>query len=143
MSAPWPVAAKPSPRAVRSGRTDTLPRRGQDGAPEPPAAVMRSTPEPPAAAVRSTPEPRLHGRGCAGMQGFIGCAFAQTERLLAADLPFALHCAFGCDVEAGGFGSRRPIADLRNAARALRIGLAGEPTGMIAAPGHKGGHRRR
>ncbi|MDE2613739.1 MAG: acetylornithine deacetylase [Burkholderiales bacterium] len=124
-------AGKPA-GVVLSGHTDTVPWDGQEW-----------TLEPLAAEVRRTPEPRLYGRGSADMKGFIGCVVAQTERLLAADLPFAVHYAFSYDEEVGGFGARGLIADLRDAGLTPRICLVGEPTGMIPALGHKGVYRWR
>jgi len=124
-------AGKPA-GVVLSGHTDTVPWDGQQW-----------TLEPLAAEVRRAPEPRLYGRGSADMKGFIGCVVAQTERLLAADLPFAVHYAFSYDEEVGGFGARGLIADLRDAGLAPRICLVGEPTGMIPALGHKGVYRWR
>ena len=124
-------AGKPA-GVVLSGHTDTVPWDGQDW-----------TREPLGGELLGTPEPRLYGRGSADMKGFIGCVVAQTERLLAADLPFAVHYAFSYDEEVGGFGVRVLLADLRDAGLAPRICVVGEPTGMIPALGHKGVYRWR
>lgn len=114
---------------VLSGHTDTVPWDGQAWTRDPLGADLA--------------DQRLYGRGSADMKGFIGCVLAQTESLLAADLPFAVHYAFSYDEEVGGFGARAMIADLREAGLGPRICIVGEPTGMLPALAHKGVYRWR
>lgn len=116
---------------VLSGHTDTVPWDGQAWTRDPLGAQVAGD------------EPRLYGRGSADMKGFIGCVLAQTQRFLAADLPFAVHFAFSYDEEVGGFGARTLIADLRDAGLGPRICIVGEPTGMVPALAHKGVYRWR
>jgi acetylornithine deacetylase len=121
-------AGKPA-GVVLSGHTDTVPWDGQAWTLDPLGAEQR--------------DGRLFGRGSADMKGFIGCVVAQTEALLEADLPFAVHYAFSYDEEVGGFGAKAMIADLKDAGLAPRLCLVGEPTEMVPALAHKGVHRWR
>ncbi|MBL8287148.1 MAG: acetylornithine deacetylase [Rubrivivax sp.] len=114
---------------ILSGHTDTVPWDGQAWTRDPLAAEVSGQ--------------RLYGRGSADMKGFIGTVVAQTSRWLDADLPFALHYAFSYDEEVGGFGVRRLLADLREAAVAPRLCIVGEPTEMVPALAHKGVYRWR
>jgi acetylornithine deacetylase len=121
-------AGKPA-GVVLSGHTDTVPWDGQDWTRDPLGAEIA--------------DGRLYGRGSADMKGFIGCAVAQAEALLAADLPFAVHFAFSYDEEVGGYGAMNLIADLKEAGLGPRLCLVGEPTDMVPALGHKGVQRWR
>jgi acetylornithine deacetylase len=121
-------AGKPA-GVVLSGHTDTVPWDGQAWTRDPLGADLH--------------DGSLYGRGSADMKGFIGCVVAQTEALLGADLPFAVHYAFSYDEEIGGFGAKAMIADLRDAGLAPRLCLVGEPTSMVPALAHKGVHRWR
>jgi len=121
-------AGKPA-GVVLSGHTDTVPWDGQAWTRDPLGATLDGA--------------RLYGRGSADMKGFIGCVVAQTEALLEADLPFAVHYAFSYDEEIGGFGAKALIADLKDAGLAPRLALVGEPTDMVPALAHKGVHRWR
>jgi acetylornithine deacetylase len=123
---------------VLSGHTDTVPWDGQAWTRDPLGAERAEYVE---GAGRAGA--RLYGRGSADMKGFIGCVVAQTERLLQADLPFAVHYAFSYDEEVGGFGAKVMIADLQEAGLAPRLALIGEPTEMVPALAHKGVHRWR
>jgi acetylornithine deacetylase len=114
---------------ILSGHTDTVPWDGQAWTREPLGAVVE--------------EDKLYGRGSADMKGFIGLVVAATERLLAADLPHAIHYAFSYDEEVGCFGVQHLIADLREANIAPRLCIVGEPTGMVPAIAHKGVYRWR
>lgn len=114
---------------ILSGHTDTVPWDGQAWSVDPLCAEVRGD--------------RLYGRGSADMKSFIGLVVAQTERYLAADLPFAIHYAFSFDEEVGCFGVRHLIADLKDAGLAPRHCLVGEPTGMVPAVAHKGVYRWR
>jgi acetylornithine deacetylase len=81
------------------------------------------------------------------MKGFIGLVVAQTESLLAADLPHALHYAFSYDEEVGCFGARTLLKDLEDAGLPReqwpRLCIVGEPTSMVPAIAHKGVWRWR
>lgn len=114
---------------ILSGHTDTVPWDGQAWTRDPLAAEVSGE--------------RLYGRGSADMKAFIGLVVAQTERYLAADLPFAIHYAFTFDEEVGCFGVQHLIADLREAGLAPRLCIIGEPTGMVPAIAHKGVYRWR
>ncbi|MBI5721644.1 MAG: acetylornithine deacetylase [Burkholderiales bacterium] len=117
---------------VLSGHTDTVPWDGQAWSREPLAAAVEDS--------------RLYGRGSADMKSYIGAVVAQTKHWLDADLPFALHYAFSYDEEVGAFGVRRllaDLADLREAGRAPRLCIIGEPTEMVPAVAHKGVYRWR
>lgn len=114
---------------ILSGHTDTVPWDGQAWTREPLGAALEGG--------------KLYGRGSADMKSFIGLVVAQTERLLAADLPHAIHYAFSFDEELGCFGVQHLIADLREASIAPRLCIVGEPTGMVPAIAHKGVYRWR
>jgi acetylornithine deacetylase len=121
-------AGKPD-GVILSGHTDTVPWDGQAWTRDPLGAAFEGD--------------KLYGRGSADMKGFIGLVVAQTERLLAADLPHAIHYAFSYDEEVGCFGVQHLIADLRDANIAPRLCIVGEPTGMVPAIAHKGVYRWR
>jgi acetylornithine deacetylase len=121
-------AGKPD-GVILSGHTDTVPWDGQAWTRDPLDAAVDGD--------------RLYGRGSADMKGFIGLVVAQTERLLAADLPHAIHYAFSFDEEVGCFGVQHLIADLRDANLRPRLCIVGEPTGMVPAIAHKGVYRWR
>lgn len=114
---------------ILSGHTDTVPWDGQAWTVDPLGADVR--------------DGRLYGRGSADMKGYIGCAVAQAQAFLEADLPHPIHFAFSYDEEIGGFGVRVMVADLKEAGLAPEICLVGEPTGMVPALAHKGVHRWR
>jgi acetylornithine deacetylase len=120
---------------VLSGHTDTVPWDGQAWSREPLSATVH--------------DGKLYGRGSADMKSYIGAVVAQTKHWLEADLPFALHYAFSYDEEVGAFGVRRLLADLadlaelREAGRAPRLCIIGEPTEMVPAVAHKGVYRWR
>jgi acetylornithine deacetylase len=121
-------AGKPA-GVIVSGHTDTVPWDGQDWSVDPLGAELR--------------DGRLYGRGSADMKGFIGVALAQVPAFLAADPPFAVHFALSYDVEVGGFGAHRLIADLRAQGVLPLACIVGEPTGMVPALAHKGVYRWR
>lgn len=121
-------AGKPG-GVILSGHTDTVPWEGQAWTVDPLCGDVR--------------DGRLYGRGSADMKGFIGCAVAQAQAFLEADLPHPIHFAFSYDEEIGGFGVRLMVADLKEAGLAPEICLVGEPTGMVPALAHKGVHRWR
>ncbi len=121
---------------ILSGHTDTVPWVGQAWSRDPLSAHVASDAE----------GGKLYGRGSADMKGYIGAVVAQTQAWLDADLPYALHYAFSYDEEVGGFGVRRllaDLADLREAGRAPRLCIVGEPTEMVPAIAHKGVYRWR
>jgi acetylornithine deacetylase len=125
-------AGKPG-GVILSGHTDTVPWDGQDWHTDPLGGTVQGG--------------RLYARGSADMKGFIGLVVAQTESLLAADLPHALHYAFSYDEEVGCFGAMTLLKDLQDAglpkAQWPRLCIVGEPTSMVPAIAHKGVWRWR
>jgi len=112
---------------ILSGHTDTVPWEGQAWTSDPLGAQVR--------------DGRLYGRGSADMKSFIAVALAHAGAFLESRAPFAIHFAFSYDEEAGCFGVKELIADMRDAGIAPLACVIGEPTGMVPAIAHKGVYR--
>ena len=107
-----------------SGHTDVVPVDGQVWT-KPPFALTED-------------QGRLYGRGAADMKGFVAAAVACVLGAASRPLRVPLHLALSYDEEIGCMGVRSLIDMLNRAPVRPRFCIAGEPTGMQVATGHKG-----
>ena len=109
---------------ILSGHTDVVPVDGQRWSGDPFELRERGS--------------RLYGRGTADMKGFLACALAAADKASRLSLRRPLYLAFSHDEEIGCVGVRSMLAQMSWQGLKARLCIAGEPTSMRAAIGHKG-----
>lgn len=112
-----------TPAILLSGHTDVVPVDGQNWSSDPFRLTRRGE--------------RYYGRGSADMKSFLGLALGLAPEFVRRGLITPLHFAFSYDEEKGCIGVRGLIEDLARLPVKPRLGIVGEPTGMIVTAGHK------
>ena len=113
------------PGVILSGHSDVVPVDGQAWTSDP--FRMREA------------DGRLYGRGTCDMKGFIGIVLALVPELVARDLRYPVHIAISYDEELGCTGVWSLVEKVAALPVRPALCIVGEPTGMTAVTGHKGG----
>ena len=110
---------------VLSGHTDVVPVDGQVWASDPWQVVER--------------DGRLYGRGTCDMKGFDALAIWALVEAQRRGIGRPLQLALSYDEETGCTGAPPMIAAMQGAMPKAALAIIGEPSGMKAVNGHKGG----
>ncbi|MFD1341313.1 acetylornithine deacetylase [Litorisediminicola beolgyonensis] len=110
---------------VLSGHTDVVPVDGQDWQSDPWTVTER--------------DGRLYGRGTTDMKGFDALAIWSLVEAQARGVSRPLQIALSYDEEIGCIGAAPLIEAMQGVVPRARDVIVGEPTGLAAVTGHKGG----
>ncbi|MFN3845743.1 MAG: acetylornithine deacetylase [Paracoccaceae bacterium] len=110
---------------ILSGHTDVVPVDGQDWSSDPWTVTER--------------DGRLYGRGTCDMKGFDALAIWALVEAQARGLARPMQLALSYDEETGCTGAPPMIAAMQAPLPTAALAIIGEPSGMKAVNGHKGG----